>query len=135
MPLDFVNVYGDPVSITPGGVSKPKPRREQPAEWHKGWSVEGYPPGAIEAGRVSTEREYAAWQALSGEEQAKRIRAGERPPKPYTLEGWLSKNKPKKVRARPFETPTGAKDMAALAAGSGWERVEVVELAKRKDAA
>lgn len=133
MPVEYVNVYGAPVSITPGGVSKPKPKREQPAEWHKGWSVEGYPPGTIEAGRVSTEREYAVWQALSGEEQAKRIKAGVRAPKPYSLESWLRKNKPKKLRARPFETPTGAEDMARLAEGSGWERVEVVELAKRKE--
>lgn len=135
MPLDYVNINGDPVT---GYCAAAKPaikaKKEAPDEYHRGWSVEGYAPGRIQAEREKAEKALVAWNEQPEEVRSKRLRDGERQPPEWVLEKWLQTHKPSKVRARPFEVESLAVEMKALAERSGWEHVRVVELAKRKAA-
>lgn len=56
MPTGFVNIHGQPIEqffVHPVAL---KPRRESPAEYHKGWIVEGHPPGSMEEAKEEAEK-------------------------------------------------------------------------------
>ena len=88
--------------------SKPKAESAAPKLFHKGWVVEGYAPGRI----------------AEAEADAKRQR------QPWDLARWVKKQKPARVRARPFEVRSAAEQLAQLAARDGWELVKLVELSE-----
>lgn len=111
---------------------KTAPKREGPDEYHKGWSVEGYPPGMIaEAERIARDR-LARWSAMTDEQRRKAESQGDRAPKPWDLNQWLIATKPKKVRSKPYEIPEAAQECGRLAVKAGWEHVRVTELKKAK---
>lgn len=56
--VSFVNYAGQPVSTAP--VQRKVIKREQPDAFHRGWRVEGVPPGALESAKAGHEREIEA---------------------------------------------------------------------------
>lgn len=112
--IDFVNVNGDRIDPhhTPSALAPrpPKPKKDGPAEHHKGWVVVGYEPGLID-------------RAMAVHAEVEET--------PFDLIKWMRHNRKTKVRARPFEVPSAADEMKALAEKAGWQHVEVIELAKR----
>ena len=114
------------------GAMKGAPRvaKEQKAEFHKGWSVEGYPPGFVAAAQAQAEAEFAKWWALDDEQRAAKIKSGRRLAKAWDLASWKARTKLKKVRSRPYEVRSAADECAKLAEKSGWTDVCVVTLQK-----
>lgn len=133
---EFVNVHGAPINPyhTPSALSPkpPKAKREAPAEWHKGWAVEGFAPGRIAEAEAIANAAVDEWQALGDAARAEVLKEGRRPPKPWSREDYIRTAKRTRVRTQPFEVVGAADEMAELARRSGWEEVRVVELAKRK---
>ncbi len=130
-PLEFVNVEGRRIDPRASSATVGKRVSSAPAEWHNGWAVEGYAPGRIDAAHKAHDAEFAAWAGYTEVEKARRLRDGERAPKPWDEEIWVRDNRLSRVRARPFEIPSSAEQMAEMARKAGWQYVEVVELAKR----
>ena len=112
---------------------KTSPKREGPAEYHKGWTVEGYPPGMIDEAERLANQNVARWAAMTDEQRAKAEKDGDRAPKPWDLNQWLISTKPKKVRSRPYEVPEAAQQCRELAVRSGWQHVRVIEQKKSQD--
>lgn len=107
--MKFVTINGDPWRPQ---ASKPQPKaRPEPGsdgKFHKGWLVEGIPPGALEAAKAAA------------------LKLGNEPW--VGDEVWLNAAKPKKVRSKPYSIPQAAQECAALAERAGWLRVRVREL-------
>lgn len=118
----YVNYRGEEIGLVHHEVMK-KPKKEQAAEYHNGWRVQGIPPGALEEARNEHRR-----ASLAATENGKA-------PKEWDEEHWLMNSKRKPVRSKPYEVPEAAQECKALAEKSGWLRVEVVELKKEKSAA
>lgn len=117
--LAFVNINGHRVDITKR-VPLPKRGSSAPAEFHKGFAVEGIPPGALEEAKRLHEQE----RAIAIRENAKRI------PDEWNELTWLAKAKAKRVRTKPYEVPEAATQCKELAEKSGWLRVTVRPLSK-----
>ncbi len=124
VPVEFVSDRGMPVNLY-AHPPKPRPKRDDEPEYHKGWVVVGHPPGACEAAKVkhkAAQRFYL--------DMAPADRKGLRDPGLWSEEAW---RRTKKTRLRkPFEIESSADEMAALARKSGWEDVEVIQLTRRK---
>lgn len=106
--MNFVNINGDPWRPQAPRPTQPTPKSETPDRWHKGWLVEGIPPGALDAAKAAA------------------LKAGDGPW--VGDEAWLNAAKPKKVRTKPYSIPQAAQECAALAERAGWLRVRVREL-------
>lgn len=122
-PVQFVNVHGAPVSTAAVPVKRAK--REASEKFHKGFSVQGVPPGAVEEAETAHRKEVEDIQrhnALGGEQF--------RLPPPWDAERWLNKARRKKVRSKPYEVPQAAEECKAMAEIAGWRRVVVVEIFK-----
>jgi hypothetical protein len=78
-----------------------------------GFVVTGYPPLEIA-------------QAKDAHERAMHEEGG--PAEPFDLGTYARKNKPTKVRAKPFTIEAAADDAAALVKRMGWHLVETTEL-------
>lgn len=118
--MNYVNFMGEPVAINPGKHAKAKTTKAQKASFHKGWRVQGIPPGALEEAREGHARAVKAAQT----------QAGVRMPKEWDEGHWLMNAKRKAVRSKPYEVPEAAQQCKELAEKAGWLRVEVVELKK-----
>lgn len=132
--VQYVNLDGFPVHV-PDVRKKVStaPKRSAPDQFHKGFRVEGHPPGAMQAAQASREQAFAEWQALTDDEKRKRRFAGMREPKPWDEAVWLAKTKVKPVRSKPYELPAAADECAALAIKAGWLRVLVRPISKGKE--
>jgi len=136
MPIECVNVHGQPVSIeaakAQAKMQPARPRKEDPQEYHRGFLVEGLPPGQLQQAREHAEKLCADWAALSDEERASRLRSKEREPKPWDELAWRTKTKPKRI-AKHYQVPEAAEVCRALAVKAGWLEVRVTELKKSKN--
>jgi hypothetical protein len=110
---------------------KPKPKREAPDSFHRGYSVEGHPPGYPEECQRIAEACWADWQSQTEQQKARRIKDGERPPKPWDFNRWLLTTKRKKARSKPYELLSAAEECKAIAERTGWTHVQIVELKKQ----
>lgn len=117
-PVTFVNILGKEVDITPVKVKKVKPAGDVKA-FHKGWSVSGIPPNAMEEARAGNER-----LRLMAE------KAGGAPIAPFDPAEWLASARLKKVRPKNYEIESSAYECADLAKKSGWTHVVVVAKSK-----
>lgn len=54
----------------------------KPEAWHKGWAVEGFPPGYRAECQSTAEAACARWLAMSDEGRRRAINSGSREPKP-----------------------------------------------------
>lgn len=120
MPLDFI-VRGEVVTAQKLIVEAPKPKaRAKPdgqAAYHKGFRVEGHPPGSLQAAKEMREREIAMCRNSGGLE-----------PKPFDRDHWRRTSPLKAVRSRPFNVASAADECKALAERTGWLDVRVHEL-------
>lgn len=108
-----------------------KPKKEAPAAFHRGYLVEGFPPGYPEQCQSIAEAAVAAWDALPDAEKARRIKEdGARRPKPWDGQRWLVEAKRKKVRSKPYELLSAAEECKAIAERAGWTHVRVAEVKK-----
>ncbi len=82
-----------------------------------GFVVTGYPPLEIAQARARHEAE-----------AVKAVGSGEPAMEPFDLNAYARKNKPTKVRAKPFTIEAAADDAAALVKRMGWHLVETNEL-------
>lgn len=118
--VEFVNIHGDPVD-TSKRVPIPKKVAEGPEQSHKGFAVEGIPPGALEAAQELHERE----RAVAIRENSKRI------PDEWNALTWMqTKAKLKRVRTKPYELLEAANQCKELAEKAGWLRVQVRSMSK-----
>lgn len=118
--LAFVNIHGQAVDTTKR-VPLPKRTSEGPGEFHKGWVVEGVPPGALEEAKALHEQE----RAVAIRENAKRI------PDEWNAIVWLqTKAKLKRVRTKAYEVPEAAALCKDMAEKAGWLQVRVRALSK-----
>lgn len=118
-PVKFVNIHGQTVD-TDKRVKLPKRDSSAPGEFHKGFAVEGIPPGTLEAAKDAHDKARAG-ELSSG---SKRVRDE------WSEASWLAKAKAKRVRTKPYELHQAALDCKALAEKAGWLRVEVRSLSK-----
>lgn len=117
--VSFVNIHGQRVD-TDKRVPLPKRVSAAPGEYHKGFAVEGIPPGALEAAKEAHECE----RATAIREGAKRI------PEEWNELTWIAKAKTKRVRTKAYEVPEAAMLCKEMAEKAGWLRVAVRPLSK-----
>lgn len=96
--------------------------------YHKGWRVEGHPPGAVEFAEQQRQKEIARWNAMGQSEQGHARSRGEREPKPWDREKWLRETKKRAVRSKPYELPQAAQECKQMAEKAGWICVTVSEV-------
>lgn len=107
---------------------KARPKKDAPAAFHKGYRVEGHPPGAIEEARAENARQWSQWNNHGAAYRALMLKEGQRSPDMWNEDLWRIRTKKKAVRARPYSVASAAEDCKALALRSGWTDVEVIEL-------
>jgi len=115
--VSFVNIHGEPVN-TSKRVKLEKQSRA-PGQYHKGWVVEGIPPGALQEAVDAHKRVVARAE-----------NAGGAPIKPWNYESWLTKAKRKRVRTKAYEVSSAAEQCKALAEKAGWLQVEIRSLSR-----
>lgn len=96
-------------------IKRPPPLQES---FHKGFRVEGHPPGAMEKAKEATDRACAEFN---------NYRIG-KPPQPWSEAVWRQSYKKRPVRAKPYEIPEAAKVCADMATRAGWLDIVVVEI-------
>lgn len=116
--MQFVNIHGRPVDTTP--VKQAAKSKATQDEAHKGYLAVGYSPEQIEAGRVAHEAEISA--AIAN----KRV-----PPQPWSVEAFMRKTKPRKIRTQPYFILDAAKQACVMAAKQlGWINCRVEPVIK-----
>ena len=116
MTLQFVNYQGQPLHICKLDLhQKERKTKATTDSFHKGWRVQGIPPGAPEKAR----------------HRHSMLMSANREPKPFNEQEWLRNATRKPVRAKPYLIPDAAQACAELASRAGWLRVEVVAIEKR----
>lgn len=129
--MTFVNHLGEEISLINHGTPARPKKDPSPTEFHKGWRVDGIPPGALEEAELDHPRraaEIAHWNERCVKDKSLKPR----PVGPWDPEKWLRDAKRRPVRGKPYEIESAARECAALAERAGWLRVEVVELKKEK---
>lgn len=116
MTLQFVNYQGQPLHICKPAIRQEDRKARAVADsFHKGWRVQGIPPGALERAR----------------NQHSTLMKAKSDPKPFSEQDWLRNATRKPIRAKPYSIPDAAQACAELASRAGWLRVEVVAIEKR----
>jgi hypothetical protein len=132
-PLTFVNFRGERVSTA--ATQKPyRPKKAEATEFHKGWLVQGIPPGALEQAEHDHPRLIAdaiAWNERIQKEKG--LGKARQVPGPWDADVWLNAAKRVPVRRKPYEVPDAAQQCKVLAEKAGWLRVEVIEIKKTKE--
>lgn len=116
--IEFVNIHGQPVDTTKR-VRLEKRDRGAPTEYHKGYCVEGIPPGAREEAMEALARLRSMAES-----------AGGKLPEPWNESAWIAKAKARRVRTKPYELCQAAEECKALAEKAGWLRVTIRALSK-----
>jgi len=101
------------------GQKMSRPRKPE-ASFHKGFRVEGHPPGAMEEAEKKCKEECAAYVTYP---------IG-KPPVAFNEAYWRNNHKKRPVRAKPYELQDAANVCAELARKAGWLDVVVVEVKK-----
>jgi hypothetical protein len=119
------------VELTTGQIElmaqkKPRVQRAEKS-FHKGWRVEGHPPGAMEDAKAQADSAIA----LFDRERELGITSGKRPVS-WDENYWRNNHKKRPVRAKPYEVPEAAEICADIAKKEGWLDVVVVEIKKEK---
>jgi len=117
--VEFVNVFGNPVDTT-RRVKLEKRPSSVGGEYHKGWVVEGLPPGSMEAAMEV----HARARATEMREGSKRVRPE------WNLESWMQKAKATRVRTKAYVVIDAAVQCKEIAEKAGWLRVEIRALSK-----
>jgi len=101
-------------------IKRPPPLQES---FHKGFRVEGHPPGSLEAAQKLAEQVWADFDRAR--QQGK---SNGKPPQQWNELIWRQSCKKRPVRAKPYEVPEAAKVCAEMATKAGWLDVVVVEV-------
>lgn len=136
--MNYVNVFGEPVSIERiASKYKPPPRvsnapkattERDMATVSEGFVVAGFSPDHLK----SAEFDHKA----RAEAQASRIARGgsldrgEKIVGEWSADAYMRQAKPRRVRAKPYEIESAARQCAELAARAGWIGVTVEEILK-----
>lgn len=119
MPLDFVNVNGDPW-VPSAAATQPKKRGPvvdptKPACESLGWEVSGFTAARVEMARKDHHAQSKSREAT-----------GRDPLPPFDAERWMEAAMPQRINVLQIES--SANECAALARRMGWLHVEVREL-------
>lgn len=136
--MNYVNANGQPLDICymeqiAKATRRIKPKAEGVAEFHKGWRVQGHPPGAMEEAKAEAERLTRIWNEQSEADKAAALRSGDRAPAVWNEAQWRRETRKKPVRSKPYEVPEAARLCADMATKAGWLDIEVAELKKSKN--
>jgi hypothetical protein len=123
-------VTADTLAVLAKRSRKPKAKRDAPDSFHRGYSVEGHPPGFPEECQKAAEAAFADWQGQTEQQKARRLKEGDRAPKPWDFNRWLLTTKRKKVRSKPYELLSAAEECKAIADRCGWTHTQIVEVKK-----
>jgi len=130
-PLKYI-IGGQAVTIEQLSANAPKVKRppaDTSQKFHKGFRVEGHPPGTMEQAEKSQKADLE--QFLHAQRQGQ---AFGKQPKEWDEKHWRMTHKKRPVRAKPYEVPEAAKLCADMATKAGWLDVVVTEI-KRDTAA
>lgn len=124
-PIKFV-INGRAMTAAEIAAAAPKTKRppaDTSQKFHKGFRVEGHPPGAMEQAEKSLKAEVEDFMTAEHRGQA----YGKRP-KEWDEKHWRMTQKKRPVRAKPYEVPEAAKLCAEMATKAGWLDVVVTEI-------
>lgn len=130
-------VVGDQVR-TAGELLETAPKRKSrqaaavSQSFHRGFRVEGHPPGAMESARDAALALVSAWDSMPADRQARELANGRRRPKDWDEAAWLRDTKRRPVRHKPYEVASAAEQCRDMAIRAGWLCVSIVEV-KRGD--
>lgn len=132
-PLTFIvgEQVMDAATLLKNAPKRKKRESNAPEQWHKGFAVEGHPPGALEAARDAAIDAVARWDALDSQERTKQIAAGARKPKEWNEADWRQNSRKTRVRSKPYEIPEAADQCKELAERAGWTDVRVAPIERR----
>lgn len=133
---DLVNINGEPWRPSFDAVNaKPRPKRDAPTEFHKGWRVDGVSPKSIKEAEESRPAEIdAAMRHNKRIEDGLTVSHRVKVPRPWNLEEFVASAKRTAVRSKPYEIRDSAEQCAELARRGGWMGVEIREIKKCKSA-
>lgn len=100
-----------------------RPPADTSQKFHKGFRVEGHPPGAMEEAEKSQKAALEQFQHAQRQGQA----FGKQP-KEWDEKHWRMTQKKRPVRAKPYEVPEAANLCADMAKKAGWLDVVVTEI-------
>lgn len=98
--------------------------------FHKGFRVEGQPPGALEVAKLECEIKCRRF-----EDDRKQGKSNGKAPKTWDEAFWRNNYKKRPVRAKPYELLEAAQVCADMAEKAGWLNVEVREVKREVRAA
>jgi hypothetical protein len=121
MSLKFVNVYGK--RVDPQVIAQKHKRvnivtDNSGKSFHKGWRVVGFSGEILAEAREAHDTERS--RKLADKHAPKDIG-------PFDLAGYISRNKPKPVRSKPYEMREAALQCMALAEKAGWQFLQIIE--------
>lgn len=102
-------------------------KREAPEKFHRGFRVEGHPPGAIESARLAHEQHKRDFDTASPEARAD---GRMRDPGLWNEQRWRNTTRKKAVRSRPYELSDAADQCREMAIKAGWTDVVVTAVCK-----
>lgn len=134
--LDFVNIHGHPVILqellhpkTGKVLKKPPPQKRAapPACYHRGWSVVGVAPSAVEQAKKQREVDIKEARLLNLKLTSdKKVKV----PPPWDEQLWIKTAPLKPARTALFAVQESAQQCADFAQQAGWQRVAVREVKK-----
>lgn len=107
--MNYVNVYGEPISIgsRASHVSKKASKAKSDTEkHHMGWAVTGFSPAQLAEAKAKHERGMKSWDESV----------------------YMNGHRPQKARSKPYSIPESAAQCAEMLKGAGWQRVQVTEV-------
>lgn len=113
MSITYVNIHGQPVTITPGKAAKKSSASAPRDAAHKGFAAVGFSPEHLAKAKAEYER-------LATEQS-----------KPWSEDAYMAHAKPGKIRAAAFEIPSAAELACSLAEKQGWKQCRVVPLLRK----
>lgn len=132
--MTYVNYRGEEIGLIDHGRA-PKAKKDEQS-FHKGFRVQGIPPGALEAAEKAHPQLIA--DAVSWNERIASGKTGGKAkpvPGPWNPDRWLNEAPRRPVRSKPYEVPEAAEECRRMAQAAGWLRVEIVEMKKEVRAA
>jgi hypothetical protein len=134
--LDFVNIHGHPVILQEllhpktGKVLKKPPAQKRaapPARYHRGWSVVGVSPAAVEQAKKQREADIKDARQLNLKlTPDKKVKV----PPPWDEQLWIKTAPLKPARTALFAVQESAQQCADFAQQAGWQRVMVKAIKK-----
>jgi hypothetical protein len=121
MSMKFVNVHGD--QVDPAVIAKKHKKAKVVTDnsdksFHKGWRVVGFSGEILAEAREAHDKERS--RKLTDKHAPKDIG-------PFDLASYISLNKPKPVRSKPYEMREAALQCMAMAEKAGWQFLQIIE--------